>query len=299
MKTLKAIVLPLLCVTSAQYTSSQSNHVNGFSGIPLWPFDGQVRPEYASHAVFRDIQTGDLIVSYLPMSISVDQSSMSDRKTFRIILPNRSRPRLGVSVRLLSDGYYEYRYSISNLGNNVAPITSWALELSSREETEVTEPVPWQHEEHTSIPGAEKGYSILRGFHDVTWSMPKASPEAAEPSGIASNSRPVIFVVKSKNSPGFTVARFKSGEVMRQSQEKLPETVEAEVKKWTDDAHSSRWIWVIGPKYPPSIPKIERINGIQTDIAILHGYQLLDSESPFVKEAQSTLGQILPGLQSN
>ena len=84
MKTLKAIVLPLLCVTSAQYTSSQSNHVNGFSGIPLWPFDGQVRPEYASHAVFRDIQTGDLIVSYLPMSISVDQSSMSDRKELHV-----------------------------------------------------------------------------------------------------------------------------------------------------------------------------------------------------------------------
>jgi hypothetical protein len=290
MRTL-AYTLAISLLAGPAFAASNSNFAAGntaqLDAVPPYPASGIIPAELEHQYVFRDLSTGNLILSYptdlIANGVAPSGTIEGGRVKQVIVLANRVDPFFDVTVTRSSSGLL-YSYTVRNTSRAQQAIATWRIEGRSASSvftgdartlsaldagSAATTQVP------TTWTAAEPGTAL----HWVARSTSNGIPPGSSLSG---------FSIQSSLRPGFFRA-FASSSAMNPLQvPDAPAAVEQQLKNVEPFALEQAAL-TIGPKFSSGTPDAaiaaDFASGIQ--VLIKHGY--LSAGSPLVQELRTKL----------
>jgi hypothetical protein len=273
-----ALFILMVLLTSGFAQQNKPDVRPGISPLPLWPLNGDFPNLPPDQYVFLDPQTNEWVVSY-PEDPNAPHSG---RVTLRFDSHAAVEPVLLAHVSRQTDGTYSYEYTVLNSSRARTPLKNWTLLVPTPDEKFQARHSAWL----ASRKDAAQVRDLLAAASRlaiVEWGGPNPIP----PGGATG-----AFTLRSGSSPGFTTASFSGlakSEYSDQIASALPRVVADQVAHVLQPAWDSQVRMVLGPRFPVGTPQIIVVDNFHFGISVLAQQGILNSESPFVKDALATL----------
>lgn len=279
--------------------------------VPLWPEDGRIPPHLQNQYVFL---TPDRHAVVVLAPESAEEGG--PRRPVRIELHNRIVPNVTACVQESSAGVYLYRYAISNDSAAKDAIERWAVTIPAGTARVKMRPVAG--EQHDNWAGADGGPAIVpagvegraiipgpNGHYGLIaaaqqYALPGAPPGRYARWSRRPDGRAVVagasrggFGIESRERPGFTTARFFSGEILGNSiDHNWPEEILKQLSFLDDGKWTEVFSLTLGPMLPPTAPREEAVANFRAGIRRLIETGRLDAKSGFVAEVTEKLNAV-------
>lgn len=255
--------------------------------LPPWRGEKAAAETPGTH-VYRDVSTGEIVVSYPKGLETGERVSPEHRTTFRFHLSNRVDPEISVDVSRTPEGLYRYIYSVVNRPSSETAILTWAL--------------------------ASPGHDTKLSMSHRTWKPSGPPRTVATPSGLIDiptssflrwhgwttplnpGQQEVDFQLISSYKPGFTTA-FLDGPGGVYSPSDMPESVSDQLVVLQRPDVMSRTASIIGPRFAPEESRVTIASRFKADVERLCERGTLDPKSGYVKNLLACLAEIVsPGV---
>ncbi len=270
--TLEVVLLIIGGRSSAQTVVPQE-----IAALPVWP-ESNLPPALDKHFVFRDLRTGQIVVTYL------DPSDRNHKQVmFRFWLQNRVDPQCTAAIRRDSEGLYVFSYALANGTRAATPIWSWNLVAPSDDPmAKISHPV-WRGTNNSVTPLAHQTLLNDRGLAAYYSWMGSAAP-------IAPGARQDHFDVISSFRPGLTTA-YAIGDGGIRAPGEIPEDAVQQLIPLERPQVMYRPFLTIGPRFSPDLPLSQVAKLLRDDLRSALKRGLLDSNSPFLRALEIALAQ--------
>jgi hypothetical protein len=281
------IIFFSLQISSSLWAQNEPAKTVMLSPVPLYPLDGIIPPELRNEEVYLDTKTWDLIVPSAITDENLPQNGEANAggKEYRIRLANHVRPEIRSKLTLGEKELFQYQYTVRNMMASRDCINKWLLVVPRPDAPNpalpvspdpVAEPPGWEHEYYAASPGV--------------WTIKFETN--ADDAQIRPNAM-VVFTIKSTAMPGVTRAYFQGGVKNEPFPTGLSARAIEKIALCYGLEFNSVAVEMIGPKYPPQIPKIIIAGDYHSEISRLVNEGILKENSHFIQEVLSTLDEYI------
>lgn len=288
------LLLGIATVTVQYLKASDTNGVGHrdptqaqVSPVPPYPASGVVPPALDEQYVFKDLATGDLVLSYPPDLLGTDvpvSGVMEGGRVKQIVyLPNKVDPFIYVTIGK-ADNELVYGYAVTNRAGSKQPIVRWGIDSSATTAftTGIAEPATGQ------MVRSPAGWQCSRQGALAQWASVSGS--------IASGETREDFAIRSNLKPGFVLAFASSSADSSLPVGEVPAAVAKQIEALRPFAMDRQLALTIGPKYSASTPESAVVSDFLSGVEILVRNRYLSEDSPLVQQLHTQLEAYLRSL---
>ena len=239
------------------------------------------------HAFCRDPHT-DEYVANLP------QSRGHSSSTLRVVLGNRSQPRIEADVGAVSGkGSFQYMYRVYNESHAKAPIMTWGLLIPAVDRANKMMHPTWQ-----VLPPMQESRRTIKTSQDLGSHHVKSANNlsrwrtSSEKLAIQAGSSMSLFSITSSFRPGWTIAYVGSDDGIEIPERPIPEEVEAGLYLLSRPEHYYSSVLTIGPKFGPDMDRTGIAGDWNLGIQMMITAGVLSIDSRYVSALLNSLSRI-------